>query len=108
MGVKSAVLRGLSIAHKDLLEFSHQVHARPRVTFMNHSKMNADGRRYVPPSKPYEPLEHREGVKYSTSNEPCEVRMGREQRETRCDACRLWQKDTSQSVCRTFCYERGD
>jgi hypothetical protein len=47
-----------------------------RVTFMNHSKMNADERRYVPPSRPYEPPEHREGVKYSTSNEPCEVLAG--------------------------------
>jgi hypothetical protein len=47
-----------------------------RVTFMNHSKMNADERRYVPPSRPYEPPEHREDVKYSTSNEPCEVLIG--------------------------------
>jgi hypothetical protein len=47
-----------------------------RVTFMNHRKMSADERRYVASSRPYEPPEHREGVKYSTSNEPCEVLIG--------------------------------
>jgi len=40
------------------------------VTFMDHRKMSADEQRYVRPPRQYEVPSFREGMKYSTSNEP--------------------------------------